>query len=136
MLNAENELTYKKVLEATEKNQQLLGMSCNSCGAITFPPKAVCMECCARDYKIVELSGKGSVITFTIIRVPPEGFDDEYVIGLVKLLEGPHIMVNIKTDRQPDMSMIGKKGTLGYLNLPGDKYSGGRRASFLFFLDE
>lgn len=136
MLNAENQLTYKKLIEVIEKNKQILGMSCNSCGAITFPPKAVCMKCSSRDYKTVELSGKGSVKTFTVIRVPPEGFEDEYVVGLVELLEGPNIMVNIKTDQQPDMSIIGKKGTLGCFILPGDKYSGGRRASFLFFLDE
>lgn len=136
MLDTQLQLTYKKLLEGIEENKQLLAMKCINCGTVTFPPKAVCMRCCSRDYQVIELCGKGVVKTFTIIRVPPEGFDGEYVVGLVELLEGPNIMVTIKTDHQPDMGIIGKRGTLGYFLMTGDKYSGGRRASFLFYLDE
>ncbi len=129
-------LTYKKLMEEVENNKQLLGMKCKSCEAVTFPPKAVCSNCCSREYEFIQLSGKGTVKTFTVIRVPPEGFEGEYVVGLVEMHEGPNIMVNIKTDRFPDMSIIGKRGSIGYVTLPSDKYSGGRRVSFLFFLDD
>ena len=122
----EYKLTYKKYAEAL-KNDKLLGLKCNRCGAYTVPPKIVCIECTSGDLDIAELSGKGTIRTFTVIRVAPEGFEAPFIVGEAELEEGPWLMGNI-IDVDPDqatMDLIGKKVKVGHQVFPGDKFSYG-----------
>jgi len=47
--------------------------------------------------KEVPLSGKGEVVTYTIIHVGPEDFEEQvpYPVAIIKLEEGPHITAQI-----------------------------------------
>lgn len=130
-----NQLTYKRFMEAAEAEKRFLGMKCGDCGAYTFPPQAVCRECGSVNYEAAGLSGRGIIKSFTVIRVPPEGFDGGYIVGLVELAEGPWIMVNIRAGEQPDMNLIGKTGTVKCVGSREDRFSGGKRITFLFFPD-
>jgi uncharacterized OB-fold protein len=60
--------------------------------------KSVCPTC-RRDGKPVPLtfSGRGKVYSFTIIRVPSEGFHiyTPYIVGLIHLDEGPKVTSQI-----------------------------------------
>ncbi len=130
-------LYYHEFLSAAETKNELLGLKCNSCRSYTCPPKMVCLECASDDCEVVALSKEGTIRTFTVIRVLPEGFDgDNIVVGMVELVEGPWLMVNIKTNLQATMEIIGKKGIIGFDALPGDKYSGGKRVVLSFKLDD
>ena len=44
----EYKLTFKDYDEALKQNK-LLGLKCNACGAITVPPKMVCRQCTDTD---------------------------------------------------------------------------------------
>ena len=126
-------LTAKMFTEALKENK-LLGLKCNKCGAYTVPPKKVCMECTSEDLEVVELSGKGQIQTFTVIRVPPEGFEAPYIVGMAELDEGPWLMGNI-VDVDPDeatMDLIGMRVKLGHKVLPGDKFSAGEMVAVTF----
>ena len=70
---------------------------CTSCGRIHFPPRVVCMECGKRSFEMVHLSGKGKVLTYTVIRVPPSEFVDEapYAVGVVELDDGVRLTAQI-----------------------------------------
>ena len=59
---------------------------------------------------LTQFSGKGEVMTFTVIRVPPHGFEKEapYVVGIVKLDEGPRITSQI-VDCELDDVRIGSR---------------------------
>ena len=129
----EYKLTAKMFAEAL-KEGKLLGLKCNKCGAYTVPPKKVCMECCSEDLEIAQLSGKGQIQTFTVIRVPPEGFDAPYVVGMAELDEGPWLMGNI-VDVDCDeasMDLIGKRVNIGHKVHPGDKFSAGEMVAVTF----
>ena len=131
----EYKLTAKMFAEALKENK-LLGLKCNKCGAYTVPPKKVCMECSSEDLEIVQLSGKGKIQTFTVIRVPPEGFEAPYIVGMAELDEGPWLMGNI-IDVDADaatMELIGKKVNVGHQVLPGDKCSAGEMVAVTFSL--
>ena len=122
----EYKLKYKQYAEAL-RDDKLLGLKCNKCGAYTTPPKIVCIECTSSDVEIVELSGKGTIRTFTVIRVPAEGFPAPTVVGEAELEEGPWLMgkiVGIDPD-QATLDLIGKKVKLGHDVFPGDKFSCG-----------
>ena len=62
---------------------------CTKCGKVFFPARLVCDECKSRDFEMVNLPEEGEIMTYTVIRTPPSGFDDEapYAIGIVKLGE-------------------------------------------------
>jgi len=129
----EYKLTAKMFAEAL-KESKLLGLKCNKCGAYTAPPKKVCMECGSEDMEIVQLSGKGQIRTFTVIRVPPEGFEAPYIVGMAELDEGPWLMgniIDIDTDAAT-MDLIGKKVNVGHKVLPGDKFSAGEMVAVTF----
>ena len=134
----EYKLTYKAYTDALRENR-LLGLKCNACGAYTVPPKKVCTECAGEDLDIVEFSGRAEIRTFTVIRVPPEGFevDCPYIVGLVELEEGPWLMGNI-IGIDPDkatMDIISKKVKLGHRVAPEDKFSAGERVAATFNLE-
>jgi uncharacterized OB-fold protein len=88
----------------------LIGKKCTSCGKVNFPPKAVCKYCqTGNEFEDVQLSGKGTVYTFTIVAgagAPPE-FTDEatakgrYPVAVIELAEGPHITAQM-VDSNPD----------------------------------
>ena len=122
----EYKLTYKKYAEAL-KSGKLLGLKCLHCGAYTIPPKIVCIECNSPEMNIVEMRGTGTLRTFTVIRVVPEGFKAPYIVGELELEEGPWLMgniINIDPDRVT-LDIIGQKAKVGYQVFPGDKFSCG-----------
>ena len=131
----EYKLTFKEYNEALKQNK-LLGLKCQDCGAITVPPKMVCRKCTSPDMEIVELTGKGKIKTFTTVNVAPEGREGEvpYIIVLVELDEGPWLMGNfISTDPgNANMELISKRVKMGHKVFTGDKYSAGEAASPLF----
>jgi uncharacterized OB-fold protein len=122
----EYKLKYKQFAEALKENK-LLGLKCNRCGAYTVPPKMVCIECGSNDSGIVELSGRGTIRTFTVIRVAPDGFQAPYVVAEAELEEGPWLMGNmIGVDtNEATMGIIGKRVRVGHYIFPGDKFSCG-----------
>lgn len=76
------------------KNGRLMGSVCRSCGHRTFPPRADCPECLGGDFDYVELSGRGTVYTFTTIAAAPTGFEDvaPYTVTVIDLEEGGRLL--------------------------------------------
>jgi uncharacterized OB-fold protein len=121
-------LTHAGYEEGLKKGK-LLGLRCLSCERITCHPMPVCQWCGSRDLERAELSGKGELMTFTIIRVPPEGFEDDvpYIPCLVATKEGPCIIGRLNHDpERASQELIGKQVTMsGAYTYKGDKFSDG-----------
>ena len=135
----EHKLIYKDYNEALKENR-LLGLKCQSCGAITVPPKMVCRQCTGSELEIIELKGNGKIRTFTTVNVAAEGREEEvpYTIVMVELEEGPWIMGNLEGVSPEDttMELIGKPVKMSHKVFAGDKYSAGEGARPLFSLRE
>ncbi len=134
----EFKLTFKEYNEALKQNK-LLGLKC-SCGRVSSSPRMVCPACGSTDLQVVELKGKGKIMTFTSIFVVPEGREPEcpYVIALVDLDEGAAIMGNLSSvdPNKVSTDLIGKKVKMsGNAVFAGDKYSAGEIARPLFSLE-
>ena len=69
---------------------------CKECQKVYFPPRLVC-QCGSREFEPFILNRTGTVLTYTIIRVPPSQFKDEspYVMGIVELDGGGRITSQI-----------------------------------------
>jgi len=69
---------------------------CAACGSYEFIPQAVCTRCQAGKLEWVESSGRGSVYSHTTVYRPPRPeFDAPYVVAIVELEEGWHMLTNL-----------------------------------------
>lgn len=119
-------LTFEDYNKSLKKGK-LMGLKCKDCGTVTCPPTMVCRECASTNHEIIELSGMGEIVTFSVSYVGAEGRQGEHplTIVLVKLDEGPWIMGNL-IDMDPKkvtIDIIGKRVKAGSKMWPGDQYS-------------
>lgn len=131
----EYKVSYQKYQEGLEQGK-FLGVKCKKCDEVTFPPMAVCRSCSGSDVEPTEVSGNGTIQTFTVIRVAPEGKKPPYVVAMVELDEGPYVtgdLVDIIPD-EADISLIGKKVKLGSQVIQQDAYPPGDRWILTFQL--
>jgi uncharacterized OB-fold protein len=63
---------------------------CKKCGFVCFPPRLICPKCGWREFETINLSDRGKVLTYTVIRVAPHQFVDQapYAVGIVELEDG------------------------------------------------
>ena len=130
-------LTFDQYQQALEQGK-LMGLKCNSCDSVIFPPSTVCRQCGSTGLTPFQLSGEGTLRTFTVIRVAPEGRKPPYVVAMAELDEGPWALGNL-VDMDPDtadMELIGKRVTLGSHVVKGDTYSGHDTRVITFTLKE
>ena len=78
----------------------LIGNECNSCKRVFFPPRESCPYCRRKSFgkmKDIKLNGKGKIVTYSIIHVGPEAFEEQvpYPIAIVELEEGPRVTAQI-----------------------------------------
>ena len=90
------------------KKKKLIGTKC-SCGSISVYPNFHCRKCGNTSFEKVKFSGKGTLITYTILHAVPLRFKENapLVIGLVELEEGGRISAQL--DVSQDELPIGKK---------------------------
>ena len=86
------------------KDGRLMGSRCTDCGQVSFPPRADCSACRHGEFKFTELSGKGTVMTFTKIDAAPAGFEDDvpFHLGVVDLEETGRLLANFGDTIDPD----------------------------------
>lgn len=84
---------------ASEK--RLMAAKCTECGTEFLPPKPMCTKCFSTNLKWIEVDGKGKLLTYTIIHIAPEQFQDmtPYIVGIVEFKNGfrlPGIIRGVK----------------------------------------
>ena len=116
---------------------KLLGLRCKECKQITCPPMIVCQRCGSKELEKTELSGEGELMTFTVIRIPPEDYEAPYIVCLVKTKEGPWIIGRLDYDTE-NMSpeLLGKKVRVEDVYAHADKYSGGEHVCPVFKISQ
>jgi uncharacterized OB-fold protein len=74
---------FSKVYKLSAKQQfiecaklgKILARKCKNCGELHLATVYFCQKCGHKEFENVELEGKGTVVTYTIITVPPAGFE-------------------------------------------------------------
>lgn len=131
----EYKLTYKECI-AGVKAGRLLGLECRACAVVYFPPRKICKECFSEKLEVKELKKSGEIKTFTVVRVFPEGYDEPYVLCMVELDDGPHVIGRVKNIGidKAGMSLIGRRVSIDYETFPADKFSNGEKVALAFSL--
>lgn len=94
-----SDISYEQFLG----EEKLVSARCKKCGALFLPPCPICVECHGDEMEWVEMNGKGKLVTFTCIVVPPpfmikEGYDRKhpYCSGVVELEEGVRVVARLE----------------------------------------
>jgi uncharacterized protein len=134
----DSKISVKEYLTALTENR-LLGLKCRECGFITAPPRLACRKCGSHETDNVELGGKGKIVTFTVVHLPPENRRGQppYLVVMVELDEGPWIMGNLSglDPAKATLELIGRRIHMQNQPLPeGQKPENG--VSPLFVLED
>ena len=73
---------------------KILASRCERCSRTIAPPRDVCPYCGKSAGKMVlhEIDGKGEVLSYTILEMPPEGFKPPLKMALVELDQGAVVL--------------------------------------------
>jgi uncharacterized OB-fold protein len=75
---------------------RLVAQRCSSCGRLLHPPRPMCPDCLSIEIEVVELSGLGSVYSYTVVHHPQNPrFEYPLVAALVDLDEGIRLVSNL-----------------------------------------
>jgi uncharacterized OB-fold protein len=71
-------------------NGKLMAGKCTRCGKIHLPPRPLCDNCFSQQFTWIPVSGKGKLLTYTIIHIAPQQFQAlaPYAVGIVQLENG------------------------------------------------
>ena len=111
---------FSKVCKLSAKQQfidaakagKVLARKCKKCGELHLATVYFCQNCGHREFENYPLDGTGSVATFTIITVPPAGFE-KYI---------PYAWVVLKLDN----SELRVSGFMAGISKPADLPVGAR----------
>jgi len=104
-----NDLSPIQEFKENLKRKELIGIKCSACGNISLFPSFHCSKCSNASFEKVKFSGKGTLITYTILHAVPLRFKENapLVIGLVEFEEGGRISAQL--DASQDELSVGKK---------------------------
>ena len=81
--------------------QRIPGYTCPKCSWFDVFQTKLCPRCHGPVQETL-FSGRGKIVSYTVIRYPPKGFEGQspYVVALIDLESGPRVMarVNAKSD--------------------------------------
>jgi uncharacterized OB-fold protein len=90
------------------ERSRLEGSKCTKCGNIIYPQRARCVKCGSSSIALYQLPEKGKLLSFTVVRSPPRGFEKTmpFVLGIIELEDGTKLTTQI-TDVLPGEVAIG-----------------------------
>jgi len=105
-----------------------VGNQCGACDRVFFPPRESCPHCRRKSIGVMKdivLAGKGEVVTYTIIHVGPEDFEDQtpYPMAIIRLEEGPQVTGQIVDTPLEDVK-IGMKVEGTFRKIQQDGHTG------------
>jgi len=80
------------------REHRLRFQACDRCGHLRWPPSILCPRCLSQDAQLKAVSSRGTVYSYAVYHVaydPAFQADLPYVVAIVALEEGPHILTNI-----------------------------------------
>lgn len=101
---------------------RLLVQHCAACDRIWHPPLPCCPHCRSGDIGWREMSGDGTVYSYTVVTHPTHfEFADRipYVVAIVELAEGPRLVTGI-TGCAPDQVRVGMAVRARFTPVTGD----------------
>ena len=96
-----------KITNDDSSEGTLVGFRCNECSTTVFGLAIFCQSCTSTDLEAVDLGAKGTLFSYTIVRIPPAGWPGEvpYVLGQVELPQGPQVLAEVVDCEHDDLKI-------------------------------
>ena len=100
-------------------------VKCKECDHVLYPPRSRCDRCGSYSFEPYTLPNKGKLLTFSIVRSPPAGFENlvPFLLGIIELDDGTRITTQI-TDMDPKDASIGMRLEAVFRKISEDGDSG------------
>lgn len=95
------------------KDKKLFAPKCKKCGIKFFPPLSHCPKCLSKEIEWFELSGEGTLYSWTSIEYSVE---QSYILGIIELKEEIGRSIARIMAKEKDLK-IGMKMKAKYLNI-------------------
>ena len=97
---------------------------CRDCGHYNWTPYPACKSCLSEDQKWTEVSGEGTLYTYSVIHRGPGAFGEEvpYILAVAELKENPRpmlVMSNMINCEPVDLK-IGMPVRIAYEDIPDE----------------
>ncbi len=91
--------------------KKISGSKCPKCGRVYMPPQSICSTCFVKIDKLVDLSDKGTLVTFTEVnyKEPVQPIEPPFVYGIVKLDGADTGFLHFIGEAQPGSLKIGAR---------------------------
>ncbi len=100
------------------RDERLVAPRCAACGAFRLPPTPFCPECQSQAVEWVELSGRATVFSYSIVRGLPEHPEPTLVPVVLELAGAPGVhLVSNAVDVDPDVVRIGTTLEVGFVEI-------------------
>ncbi len=111
---SEQPFTIEQFYKFMEQGKLMAG-KCRKCGKTHLPPRPLCDNCFSQQFEWVEVSGRGKLLTYTVIHIAPTQFQalTPYAVGIVQLESGLRLPGMITGVKQETLS-IGMKLTMDF----------------------
>ncbi len=98
---------------------------CSGCGKVVFPIRRFCPSCRCEEFEKLTLSRKGTVVTSTVVHVPPNDFlmEAPYAMAVVETPEGARLMTQV-VDCDPSTVLPGMEVALEFRLIRREGHSG------------
>ena len=88
--------TVEEYLQNIQEGQ-FKAYKCVDCGMVIAPPSGSCYGCGSSKMEWTTVSGKGKLVSLTVIHIAPDEFAEEvpYYIAIVELAEGTRVSARL-----------------------------------------
>ena len=96
-------ITSPIIWRTLKEEYNLVGSYCATCEKHFFPARTICPFCRRKgNMEKYKFRGTGEVITWTIVRVAPPGFEHQtpYIMAIIRLTEGATIESEIRNCKE------------------------------------
>lgn len=100
-------MDYAKRWRQKSSYYRLQGQRHTETGQVRFPPRPAALNERPEDWEPFDLSGKGEIYSFSVVRQVPEGFEGliPYPVALVRLDEGPVITAQLTDCSEAELTI-------------------------------
>lgn len=100
-----------KFLIELRDNKRIMGTKCPVCNRVYLPPRPTCFVCFSQLDKWVEVSDKGTLMTYTVVYQPEPAHpvDVPFVFGIIKLDGADTSIAHLVSEVNPEDLRIGMR---------------------------
>ncbi|TFF94990.1 hypothetical protein EU546_04130 [Candidatus Thorarchaeota archaeon] len=90
---------------------KILASKCLTCSRAVVPPREICPYCGKRSERMrdIELIPEGEVVSYTLLHMPPEGFEPPLLMALVRLEHDAVVLCLLEEGLEEPAMEVGTK---------------------------